>query len=363
MYIRDVVKLAPALYKSGTALHMIGPPGCGKSDITKVIRDVLSAEYGEEFGYHDVLLPTVDAPDVRGFLMPAKDAEGKAVSIYTRSALLPTKEYLAAHPRGIYVIDERNSADLLTQKAVAPVVLWKRFGDTYLGDGWWVISASNRMEDRAGVIRAPTHLINRERQVSIESDITSWSIWAEERGLHPMCIAFAKQFPSKVFSPTVPKGDGPFSTARSFTSAATLLGQVAGVDANGDVNMEIPTNDLICQSVAGDIGEGVTAELFAYLKLHDQLPTIQEILADPAAAKVPVNMSAVYAAVQMVLHFAKAQNIEKLWAYTERLPREMQVSAARQMIDKSAGVLLNSKSLTDWLMKNRALIEVSRKAA
>lgn len=136
MKLLELQKSAVDLYESGTALHLVGPPGVGKSDsIKNEVRAALSAHYGEEFGYHDCLLPTVDAPDIRGFLIPTKDAEGKATSFFTRSAILPSREYLKAHPKGIMLLDERNAADLLTQKAVAPAVLSRRFGDEYLPEG------------------------------------------------------------------------------------------------------------------------------------------------------------------------------------------------------------------------------------
>lgn len=360
MKLLELQKSAVDLYESGTALHLVGPPGVGKSDsIKNEVRAALAAHYGEEFGYHDCLLPTVDAPDIRGFLIPTKDKEGHPTSFFTRSAILPTKEYLAAHPRGIMLLDERNAADLLTQKAVAPAVLSKRFGEEYLPDGWWVISASNRVEDNSGVIKPPKHLVNRERTLQIESDVLSWSIWAEEHGVHPMLVAFAKQQPGVVFTESVPKTDGAFCTPRSFVSAGRLLSRAAGVDADGNPNMVIPQSGILSQQVAGDIGEGACAQLMAYLKVADELPTIQEILDKPKDAKCPDALSAAYAAAQMCLHYASPQNIDKLWTYTERLKKELQVAVAKQLITKGAGTLLNSKALGQWIAKNRVLINAS----
>lgn len=363
MKLIELVKSAAMLYASGTALHLVGPPGVGKSDTIKhQVRAALQAAHGgEEFGFHDVLLPTIDAPDIRGFLIPSKGADGTPTSFFTRSAILPSKEYLARHPRGIMVLDERNAADLLTQKAVAPVVLWKRFGEEYLPKDWWIVSASNRKEDKAGVITPPSHLRNRERQINIEPDVHSWSVWAEEQHIHPMLIAFAKKSPGIVFGDMPPKNEGPFCTPRSFTSAANLLAQAAGVDANGNPNVDIPVNSLVSQMVSGDIGEGATAELFAFLKVADELPSIDEIIADPTKAKCPTNLSAAYAAAQLCVHYAEAGTIDKLWQYNERLPKELQVTTAKSLISKGGGVLLNSKALTKWISQNKALINASNK--
>lgn len=361
MRLLDLTKNAPVLYKSGTAIHLVGPPGVGKSDCIKnEFRMALeNAHNGEAFGFHDVLLPTVDAPDLRGFLLPTKDKDGHPSSFFTRSAVLPTKEYLQEFPRGIMVMDERSSADLLTQKASAPAVLWKRFGEEYLPEGWLIMSASNRVEDRAGVIKPPTHLVNRERTIPIEGDVLSWAIWAEDHGVHPMLIAFAKKMPGVVFSETVPKTDGAFCTPRSYVAAANLLSIVAGKDADGNPNMDIPQSGIVSEMVAGDIGAGACAQLMSFLKVADQLPTIQEILADPAKAACPTDLSAAYAAAQMILHYGKPDTIDKLWTYTERLPKEMQTTTAKQLVAKGAGALLNSKALSVWISKNRALINAS----
>jgi hypothetical protein len=360
MRIIDLVQQAPLLYKTGRAVHLVGPPGIGKSDTIEIsIRNALSQAYGEEFGFWDFLAPTVDAPDVRGFLVPTKLADGTPSSFYTRSGLLPPKEYLEKYPRGIYFIDERNSADVLTQKALAPAILHKRFGDVRLPEGWQMWSASNRVSDQSGASKALKMMVNRERTIYLQSDVLSWSIWAEERRLHPLLIAFAKARPAVVFPDEVPKGDGPFCTARSFTATCELLGEVAGVDANGNPSMKIPMDNLVMQLVQGDIGEASTAELAAHIKLGDQLPEIEEIEKDPMAAKCPKDLSAAYAAAQMLLHYAKPGNIDMLWTYAERLPREIQVSTAQSLVKRGAGVLLNSAKLTAWITKNQALIHTS----
>jgi hypothetical protein len=92
------------------------------------------------------------------------------------------------------------------------------------------------------------------------------------------------------------------------------------------------------------------------LKVADDLPTIEEILARPGKAKCPDRLDAAYAGVQLCLHHADANNIDKIWEWTERLPLELQTSAAKSMLDRSGGQLLNSKRLGKWITKNRALV-------
>lgn len=361
MKLSDLTKQAGTIYKAGIALHLKSAPGIGKSDWTEYeLVSTLSAAYGEEFGFHKCMAPTIEAADVRGFLIPTKDENGKPTSFFTRPAIMPSEAYLAKHPRGVYFIDENDSADLLTQKALSDVRLNRRFGDYQLPVGWLIVSASNRKTDRAGVVATLSHNRNREITIEVDSDVGAWAAWAEEKSIHPMVIAWAKQRPGVAFSGEVPKHDGPFCSPRSVCAAERLLSVNARRDDKGDLmDMELPSDSVTQSLIAGAVGDTASADLFSFLKLHHQLPTIEEIERDPLTAKCPDDLAPAYAAMQICLHFAKSGNMEKLWRYVERLPKELQVSAALSLVKKSGSVLLNSKSLTDWIGKNRALINVT----
>jgi len=343
-------------YESNTSLHLIGPPGCGKT--TVALHDfprILSEHFGEQFGKREEVCTTIDAPDARGFLVPSKDKDGKGISYFTRPAIMPSEEYLAKHPRGIMVLDERSQAQLLTQTALGPVVLDGKFGEHRLPPGWRVISTSNRLSDKSAVIRPPMHLINREVTIEVDFDIDSSAHWWEKHKMHPMGIAFAKAHPG-IFAKEVPSEPKPYNTPRSYTMAWDFLKNVAGTDADGHPNMKIVTDHVSQEFVGGYIGDGAATELFAFLKVADDLPTIEQILKDPKKAKAPDRLDAAYAGVQLCLHHADAKNIDAIWEWTERLPLELQTSAAKSMLEKSGGQLLNSPRLGKWIAKNRALV-------
>lgn len=359
MYLIDLIKPSSVInwFLADSALMLLGPPGCGKTTVAEEdFPRILSDYIGVKFGVHSETCTTIEAPDVRGFLVPSKDPKtGKGISYFTRPAIMPSEEYLEEHPYGIMVLDERSQAQLLTQTSLGPVVLSKKFGEHYLPPGWRVISTSNRMTDRSAVIRPPMHLINREVVVEVQFDIDSSTLWWENYGTHPMGIAFAKAHPG-IFANEVPSEPRPYNTPRSYTKAWDFLKHVAGVDEDGHPNMNIVTDHVSQEFVAGYIGDGSATELFAFLKVADDLPTIEEILAKPGSAKCPTRLDAAYAGVQLCIHHVNPSNVDQIWEWTERLPLELQTSAAKAMLDRSGGQLLNSKRLGKWITKNRALV-------
>ena len=343
-------------YLTGQALHIMGAPGGGKSDITRLeFPRVLSAALGEEFGVVVLDGPGLDAPDVQGFCVPTKGEDGKLTSIITRSAHMPTTQFLEQFPRGVLVIEERNAADQLTQKALNQVVLERRFGKHYLPKGWMVVSLSNRVVDKSGASRPMMHSINREMTIDLAFNIEDHTVYWERTGMHPYGIAFAKQNVG-AFALEVPSEPRPFCTARSYTFAWNWLTQAGLAQKLG--TDDVVTSETAQAAVAGYIGEGASATLFAYLSVKDELPTIAEIISDPLNAKAPSveRLDAVYMVMQNCIHHVDGKNVDSIWQYIERLPKEIQTSAASSCIKKTGGALLNNKRLGKWITENRALV-------
>jgi len=357
MKISQYFEALPNLYKAGTTIHLVGAPGIGKTAVNRQGVEHMSELYGEQFGYAEVLCTAIDAPDVLGFLVPSKREDGQAVAHYTMSNVI-TKVEATGCERGILNLEEVGQADQLTQKALAQLMNERQVGDHKLPDGWFVVMSSNRVQDRAGAGRMLSHIINRIVTLEFTSDVESWSKWYEDEGKHPMGAAYAKARPGVLFTNEVPSKDGPYSTPRSFTRAIDYLSMIAGDDVNGNVNMKLPS-DVICQEVvAGLMGEGSAADLFSFLKVESILPDITAILKDPKKAKLPPEdrLDGQYAVMQLLLHYAEPDNIEKLFDYGKRLNLELQTSLVRSLIKKSGGTLLNSPAISKFIADHRALI-------
>jgi len=306
-----------------------------------------------------------DAPDYKGFLVPRKDG----TSAYTKPDLVVEVErvYAAGARVVILFLDEVGQADHLTQKALADVQLNGRLGSFSLPPETWVVMATNRTNDHAGVNRMLSINRNRINTMPVYLPVESWVRYATDvLGLPGLAVSFAKAFPGKVSIEQPPK-DGAFSSWRSYTDAALWMkAYKQAMGFNDDMSLPLggKGNEYAQEKVAGFIGEGAAVELAAYAQVVNELPTKEEMEQDPMDAKLPSRerMDASYAAAQMVTQYADASNIDAMWQYAERLPKEMQTSIARDLLAPGrpgGGTLLNSQRLSKWIAGNQALIRAS----
>lgn len=360
MYLSQLPQCIVNLYEAGTAVQLTSGPGLGK---TETVRHdciaTLEKHYGEPFGFVEEHLATRDAPDIGGFMVPSKDDDGRAVSKYTLPYIMGRVEQEVARgrKRGILFLDEFMQSDHLVQKAAAPLILDGQIGEWKLPEGWFVMLASNRTTDGAGANKVLTHIINRMLNLDIQFSIDALCRWGErpENDIHPMLMAFWKARTGIIYSDKTPKDGNPFSSPRSQAKAGKYIRTVLGRD---NQSMHIPDDELTQEVIAGTVGQSCAAEMFAFFRVANELPTPEEIEANPKTAKRPddTRLDAQYAAMTMAVYHANEKNVDAMFEYVTRLSRELQTSAAKSLLEKKGGALLNSPALSDWITKNKALV-------
>ncbi len=356
MKLPQLVSEAVPLYKSGLSLHLESPPGMGKTSVVRgEFIDALSEHYGEEFGFVEEMLATRDAPELVGYMVPQKDANGRAISARTFPDLMVAIEATGCD-RGILFLDERQQADDLTLKAISPTVYDKTIGGHKLPPGWRVISASNRVQDGAGANRKFTHLTNREATLPIEFCVEALKRFGEKYGVHPMMLAYWSARPGQVCTAELPRDGKPFSTPRSQILAWDYIKQ----KVEDPQSMHLPADLLTQEIVAGLVGDAGAADMFAFFNVANELPSIDEIVADPMNARIPQGdrLDASYAAMQMCIHHSTNgdADTETVFKYITRLPRELQVSGAKSLLANADGAVFNSPTFNEWFTKNKALV-------
>lgn len=321
-----------------TSTLFVSGPGLGKSSIVEQAVGELSSKYGEPVGLKTMHLTTLEPPDVRGFGLPSKDTDGTPIMSFTR----PPWGVRADEPaRGILFLDELGQASHDVQKPAAELLLNRRVGDYQLPPGWIIIAASNRESDRSGVQRELAFITNRRMVIPIEPNLDAWVEWAEKQDVHPLAIAFAKVKPDQVFASEIPEKSGAFCTPRSIVMLSKYIGEV-----------DMPT---FTECAVGLIGGGAAAEFVAFLRVAEQLPKFEEIVANPKGVAVPTRPDASYAAMQMIAHRVDDKTARPAFDYLKRMGKEFQVAGLRGTF-RRCPQLVRTTDFANWLRDNKDLI-------
>lgn len=307
--------------------------GIGKSESMPQVCRELSAEMGEPVGCLQEFLSTRDQPDVAGFGLPSKDVDGTHIMVRTLAPWMPR----AGSPRfGIIVLDEFPQAPNEVKKPAAELLLNGAVGESRLDIGWMVIALGNRMEDRSGVYKDMAFIENRRCLINITAQMEPWAEWAEQNGIHPMAIAFAKFKPGSVFPEKVPDKPGPFATPRTLVKLSYMI--------------DVLPEKLLLEAAMGYMGEGSGAEFMSFLRVYSEIVTFEEIVKDPMNVKVPTKMDACYATMQMLAHRVSPQTAQQAFKYLRRMTPEFQIAGLQASLRKSPD-MVHSPEFRNWLQE------------
>jgi len=289
-----------------------GAPGIGKSDIV--------AQACEASG-SDLILshPAVaDPTDAKGLPWVAKDGDS--------ATFLPFGE-LAAAVRAtrptVWFLDDLGQAPPAVQASYMQLLLARRVNGHALPDCVTFVAATNRRTDRAGVSGILEPVKSRFAAiVELEANLEDWCTWmmtvflsqlvasgvAEETAQRVVVqlVSFIRFQPGLLcdFRPSADLTNSPLP--RTWSHAAKLLA------------LALPPQ-LQQLAVAGAVGEGAAVQLMAFLRLYEELPTIEGILQDPDASPIPTKPATLYAVVTALGIRCTPKNFPKVARYAQRL--------------------------------------------
>jgi len=345
------------MYESKMAVHIESVPGSGKTSVMRKLPEVLSNIYGEQFGYVEVCLSHMDTPDVHGIPIPAKDTDG-VVRVKLARAYIANLIEATGCKFGVLNLDEFAQCDPAMQKVSTKITLDRMIGDYAIPEGWMVVMTSNSTKHRSGANALLAHARNRIMMFSFPVDLDGWRTnFAEPRGLHFLWPAFT-EFSASSFAHEVPPPDGAFCTLRSFTGLHDII---VGPGQLADRTCALNLDDFALDASIATIGEAEATKAFAFFKTHSELPSFAEIEANPAGAKCPGpdRMDVVYQVMGLLDQKVNGRNVDKVFPYVQRMPREFHVAMVRKFLNRSGGgVMLNAPSIRAFLTdpKNKALV-------
>ena len=299
----DVTKALAALVPTRRPVYLWGPPGVGKSSLVGQAAGQLG------LGLVDVRATLLDPVDLRG--LPRLDGD--------RAVWLPPA-FLPRSGAGILFLDELAQAAPLVQAACLQLTLDRRVGEYELPDGWTVIAASNRAEDRAGTHRLISPLLNRFVHLDLDVSPEDWQAWAVPAGVAPEVRAFLQYRPALLAQFDPHANPRAFPTPRSWQFVSDVLARTA--------------DDLLHPVVSGCVGDGPAAEFLGFLRLYRELPDLDQVLARPDQAPVPREPAVLYALVGALVEKCRqaAAPLPSFVTYALRLPDEFTLLALRDAL-------------------------------
>jgi hypothetical protein len=356
-----------------SAVAFVSGPGIGKSETVSQVCMYLARAVSKPVGLVTEMLATIQSVDVRGFMLPTKSVTGGLDTIFSTPPWYPTrlntKVFMpdgGIHERGSYdgsipdigvvFLDEFGQAEDDVKKAAAELVLKGEVGNTRLPVGWRVITASNRMSDRSGVVRSLTFITNRRMEINIDAHLGTWNTWVNDLPVaqqpHYLTVSFANKSPELVFRDAVPPGDAPFCTPRTLV---LMDRDLRALRSREEIEKNILPMDAVAREVcAGWIGGGESAQFMTHAKFADMIPDIADIERDPMRAKLPERADAQMVVAFMIAHGLSKTNGAKIITYMGRLAMDKQLLAAltiRKSQERSSFVA-NVPEFTRWLEKN-----------
>lgn len=187
-----------ALIPTSHPVFLHGPPGVGKSSLVR--------QAAERLG--------LDVCDVRAVLLDPVDLRGIPAVNGDHRAHWCQPDFLPRDGQGVLFLDELAQAPPLVQSACLQLTLDRRIGEYTLPEGWTVIAASNRAEDRAGAHKLISPLLNRFVHVDLEVSVDDWQEWALQSGVSADVRSFIRFRPGLLFQFDPSAGARSFPTPR-----------------------------------------------------------------------------------------------------------------------------------------------------
>ncbi len=322
----EIIDALETLFDICQPVFLWGPPGVGKSQVVAQVAQRRGLELA------DIRAVLLDPVDLRG--IPRIDATGAAV--WCPPSFLPRTGC------GVLFLDELNAAPPLVQAACYQLILDRRLGEYELPEGWMVVAAGNRESDRAVAHRMPSALANRMIHLDFDPDPQDWQEWAEKAGIDPRIRHFLRFRPRllHVFEPG--RAEKAFPSPRSWEFASRIL-------------QAEPNWNTAFALLRGAVGEAAALECMGFLKVHAQMPSVDEVLADPGRVRIPDDPAVLYALCEALARRASELTMTGLAVLAGRLPAEFGVLLMRDAAAADPEIV-DTDVFHDWARANSALL-------
>lgn len=328
MKASNISKVAKELIIQKLPLFIWGAPGIGKSSIVKDIAKEKSLKF------IDLRLSLLDPTDLKG--IPFFDASTRE-GVWAKPSFLPKEDDTS---EGILFLDEINTAPPAVQASAYQLILDRSVGEYRLPDGWSIIAAGNRENDRGVIYKMPPPLANRFVHFEMEVDFEDWKKWAYLKNIDSSIIAFLAYDKSMLFTFDAKSSQKSFATPRSWEFVDTII--------KSNIS-----STLLLDSISGAVGREAGIGYMSFKDIMQQLPDLNAILDGSITTleeydnpKLMVAMS--IGLVNLLKESHTATHIDTVLDFSLQLPPEYAVMLVKDMQYNSIDIE-NSSNWGKWV--------------
>lgn len=381
MNINRAISRTKLLFESGQAVMWSSPPGMGKSEQAVALFNRLKADgekIGQTWGLGVVFAATQTPPDLIGYQFKGErvfdtidpqtgEKITKPITITDPSVPLwyISHEGKPAfmYDRFFLIIEEYGQGEGDVKRAIAEIFLNGGTAPWYLPPGSVRIGLTNT-DARDGVTKDFDFCIARRTLLPITPDIDGFLSHVDkpyrrqgrEWQVMPVSKAWAKSNPQIVFEEK-PKEQGPWCNPRSLCAADRYL-QLSFEEQKqaGVARPEVSPEDM--EVLAGTIGMAATASYASHMQFLTQLPTYEEVVADPAGTEKPGRADLQMLMAYQLASLVQTKDLAPVLQYVQKLPKDMGVTFISALLRRDYKGMINEPPMQAWINKNAALVSI-----
>lgn len=329
MRIGDVSSMITKLYSNAAtrtrAVFLLGPSGIGKSQVVWQAAEALGIPV------IDIRLAQCDPVDLRG--VPSVENHK---TLWNPPVFFPDEN----NSVGILFLDEITSAPPAVQAVAYQLVLDRKMGEYTLPDGWMIVAAGNRANDRGVTFNIAAPLLNRMTQIEVDTVLDDWRDHAASRGIRPEVLAFLSDradFLHKFDKETYGKQ---FPSPRSWFAVSSIL----DLDFPADTRVEL---------TKGAVGHEAAVSFEQFLRIWETMPKLDDIFTNPDSVQVPERLDVRYCVAMGLSARMDKKNFGAAWQFLKRMPKEFQTLTVKLAYQRDS-TLAQAPAFAQWALDNQA---------
>ena len=358
MYALSLDQIATAIKTGGNKRTILiqGHMGTGKSSLLNALAAELPDHIPCYFDCTTKDLGDITIPNI------AKMDDGTGYVTYL------TNEELGAHNHKPVLIDvdEYGKANPAVKNALLRLLLERKIGSYTLHPDSIIFATTNLGAEGVGDL-LPPHARNRMTVITARKpNNIEWIEWGINNGIDHTLLGWAKDNPQLFasFEDVKDPEENPYIYHPRDQRAAFVTPRSLEAASDWLKSREAYDDQTLTSLLMGTIGDRGAMDLMAFVKLADQLPSLESIKQEPNNAKVPDSA----AAICMVIYRALA-TIDKDWInawmdYLVRLDKEAQgmfANGVRAPKYSKQSMVMTNKKFTDWAMANNYMFAADKK--